>query len=389
MSKKVSKEEFKKRLYNKFKNNIILIDEFNGLNNYTNFKCNICGHNWKAKPRKILEIKNCPNCNKKNKTKSTDTFKKEIYDMYKDEYSLISEYKNSKTHVKIRHNKCGHEYDVTPINFLKGRKCPNCSNKLCDNDVDINIFKKEVYELEGDNYTVMDDSYINTKSHIRIRHNSKNCNYHINDKATRDNFLHGQRCPICSHRSYKKTTEEFINEVKNLPDGKDYKVIGEYTTNKAPIEMKCLNCGKHFYVAPVDFLKNNGIRCTHCKNSKAVKIIINYLERNNIKYETEVKFNDCKDKRSLPFDFKIILNKNKYFLLEYDGEHHFLPVYGKEKLKNTKLHDTIKNEYCMKNNIVLYRIDYNSFLNNELDENLNFIINEESSTTIETNKCKL
>lgn len=53
----------------------------------------------------------------------------------------------------------------------------------------------------------------------------------------------------------------------------------------------------------------NGQGYPICKNSKGENIISNYLDKNNIKYIREFRFNDCRNKNTLPFDFFLpILN---------------------------------------------------------------------------------
>lgn len=59
--------------------------------------------------------------------KSNETFIKEVNDLVGDEYTLLSNYKNSHKHVEIRHNRCGYEYKVSPTAFLGGKRCPKCS----------------------------------------------------------------------------------------------------------------------------------------------------------------------------------------------------------------------------------------------------------------------
>ncbi|MBI6105889.1 hypothetical protein [Clostridium perfringens] len=44
-------------------------------------------------------------------------------------YLVLSEYKGTHKHVKMQHLECGHIWDITPHNFLKGRRCPLCANK--------------------------------------------------------------------------------------------------------------------------------------------------------------------------------------------------------------------------------------------------------------------
>lgn len=65
----------------------------------------------------------------------------------------------------------------------------------------------------------------------------------------------------------------------------------------------------------------------------------------------------------LKFDFQV-----GNYLIEYDGEQHFIPqsfgdtkISAELKLKTTQLHDKIKNEYCIKHNIPLIRIPYTHY----------------------------
>lgn len=53
--------------------------------------------------------------------------------------------------------------------------------------------------------------------------------------------------------------------------------------------------------------------------------------------------------------------ENLNLCVEYDGEQHFKKLRfeeNDEKLKIRKLRDNIKNNYCMKNNIILLRIKF-------------------------------
>ena len=50
-----------------------------------------------------------------------------MHDLVGDEYSVLGEYTNAITKIKVRHNTCGYEYNVRRNHFLNGRRCPNCS----------------------------------------------------------------------------------------------------------------------------------------------------------------------------------------------------------------------------------------------------------------------
>ena len=79
-------------------------------------------------------------------------------------------------------------------------------------------------------------------------------------------------------------------------------------------------------------------------------------------------FDDCKDKRKLPFDTMFYVDK-KLCLIEFDGEQHYRPVafgnmtdeQAKQQFETNKKRDEIKNTYCEQNKIKLIRIPYWDF----------------------------
>ncbi|WP_209810022.1 hypothetical protein [Ammoniphilus resinae] len=91
--------------------------------------------------------------------------------------------------------------------------------------------------------------------------------------------------------------------------------------------------------------------------SKPEKEIYHLLLQNNIDFEMQKRFDDLKHEDYLRFDFCIYLDK-KMYLIEYDGQNHFKPVFSEESFQITQLRDQLKNEYCLKNNIPLLRIPY-------------------------------
>lgn len=135
---------------------------------------------------------------------------------------------------------------------------------------------------------------------------------------------------------------------------------------------KCNNANDHEWESTVKDI-TNGHGCPYCYDSigeKKVKSILNVM---NINYEVQKKFNDCKHKKKLPFDF--YLPKHN-ILIEYDGKQHFkcIEVFGGVKAFNgIKKRDKIKNEYAAKNNIPLLRIPYTKF--NLIEEEIKYFLN--------------
>ena len=87
-------------------------------------------------------------------------------------------------------------------------------------------------------------------------------------------------------------------------------------------------------------------------------MIAKHLDKLDISYYRQYKFDDCRNVFSLPFDFYI----PKYrLLIEFDGQQHFEPMKffgGVEAFDRLRENDRIKNEYCEENYIDLLRIKY-------------------------------
>ena len=103
------------------------------------------------------------------------------------------------------------------------------------------------------------------------------------------------------------------------------------------------------------------------------KQIIYQLTQNNLPYITEYTFSDLKtEKNGIPrFDFAIVdYNDNIYCLIEYDGRQHFQYnknwKMSKEDFQRLRYIDNLKNQYCNKHNIKLYRFNKQSNLQEQI-----------------------
>lgn len=364
MPSKMNNEEFINKVIELVGEEYEFLEEY--INKTTKIKvrhnCDKCNnHEYKVAPKEFLRGRRCPACFGTHK-KTTNEFKKELFDVVGDEYTVLSEYENSNSKINIRHNckKCNnHEYLVRPIDILRGSKCPKCSGKMKKTT---EIFKEEIFNLVGTEYSVI-GKYITAHKKIKMKHNCENCNNHEFEMKP-NCFLSGQRCPKCCG-TMKKTDEEFKKEVKNLI-GNEYEIIGKYinANSKIMIKHNNQNCNNYvFESTPHRFL--SGYRCPKCNESKGEKEISNYLSSKNINYKIEFKIKECKDKSELRFDFTILdSNNNLKGFIEYDGIQHFKSIdyFGGEKaLKETQRRDNIKNTYCKNNNIPLLRIKYTDF----------------------------
>lgn len=171
--------------------------------------------------------------------------------------------------------------------------------------------------------------------------------------------------------------------VKNTFQSKDITnyTFGEWTalyqTNKKSSSgsyywhCKC-SCGNEKDV-DIGSLTSGKSKSCGCIKSFGEKKIFSILKENQITFKQEFTFTDCKTENGhlCRFDFAIFKNDKLKYLIEYDGKQHFEE--GIFNLSKNQLRDKIKNNYCLSNKILLYRIPYTDL--NQIN-NISDIIND-------------
>jgi len=367
MSKKKTTEEFKQEVLDLVGNEYTVLEEY--VNNKTGLKIrhNRCKNEYHVTPNEFLSGNRCPFCSKR-KRKNIKIFKQEVFDLVGDEYTVLGKYENSQTKIKIRHNICGNEFLMKPNSFQQGQRCPICAKQRM---IKRNIQYRESTESYKNKLKIMTNNTITFIDEYKncMTETLHKCNIcgHI-WKIRPNNIQQGHRCPKCNgNKSTIKNTEKYIQEVFDLI-GDEYTVLGEYINNHTKILMKHNKCNNEYYVRPTNFLQ--GQRCPICKRSKGEEIITSLLDEWGYKYETQVSFPDCKYKLPLRFDFKIFLNEDKFILLEYNGKQHYekLSYIYQEYFEDQQIRDNIKNEYCKNKKISFYIIRYDEDLEKRLKE---------------------
>ena len=133
------------------------------------------------------------------------------------------------------------------------------------------------------------------------------------------------------------------------------------------------DCGVERYVDESRLLNGTSLSCG-CANSKANEYIADILKETGYRFVSEYSFDDLLGPNGglLRFDFAVFDQNNALLcLIEYQGVQHFLTTdFGKVQREVT---DPLKREYCRKNNIALYEINYNDNIDKELDKVLSHI----------------
>ena len=269
----------------------------------------------------------------------------------KENYTLNKVYRKGKHRYINITCKNGHTYEKRLDGYKNGERCQECEKIKKYNEY------KKLFESE--NYKVVSKEIITVvdKPFNLICPNGHNTNMTVN------NFKQGKRCKYCSgnqKHSYEYVKEKIENERYTL-------LSKEYIAESEKLLVKCPN-GHEYNVTYGRF--RQGDRCPYCSRSKGEEKTNEILTKNNIKIETQKYFQDCVYKSYLYFDFYI---PSINTCIEYDGRQHYEPVYfgnktteeAEEYLKETKLRDSIKDNYCKEHGIKLIRIPYFEFDNIE------------------------
>ena len=325
----------------------LLSKEYKNSSSYLDVQCNN-GHQYKVKYNVFQQGSRCPICSRKGINKK---YKNNYVKNYIEEYGyklLSNEYISCDQYLDVICNN-GHKYKTTFSNFKSGFRCKECKG------VKPYIYEEVKCFIENKNYKLLSskNEYKNSHSLIKIQCD----NGHVYETKFYV-FNSGHECPYCSN---KKLNFDIVNEyiIK-----RGYKLLScEYNNNRELLQLQCPK-GHIFNMSYNKF--QYGCRCTICSSSNGEKEIAKVLDKLNINYDKQYRFEDCNgDIKTLPFDFYI---KEYNVCIEFDGIQHYEPVDffgGETSFIKTKVYDTIKNEYCNNKNINLIRIPYWEFDNIE------------------------
>lgn len=163
-----------------------------------------CGHEWESSIKNRVSGNGCPKCRykkaAKSRTKKPEQFQLEFGKISNGEYTLLSEYENVYKKIQVKHNICGHEYDVAPGHFLSGKKCPECAIENTRKRLTKSHpwFLAQVYERVKNEYTVL-GKYKKSNEKLLMRHNDCENEYMVSPQK----FLQGRRCPKCARKKGK------------------------------------------------------------------------------------------------------------------------------------------------------------------------------------------
>ena len=275
------------------------------------------------------------------------------------DYSLV-DYKKTNEKVKIICSIHG-IFEQTPKAHLNVQGCPMCSGNKKETN---SSFIERAKLVHGDKYDYSLVNYVNNKTKVKII-----CSVHGIFEQIPNAHLNKQGCPKCALEKNKQTkpivVEEFVKRANKIHGNKyDYSKV-DYINSQTKIKIICPIHGV-FEQKPANHLRGAG--CSKCRSSHGEETIRSYLLKNNILFEEQKRFKECKNIKPLPFDFYI---PKKNLLIEYNGRQHYETVEhfgGREQLKIQRHNDWLKRKFARDNHINLLVISYKENIEDLLDK---------------------
>ncbi len=250
------------------------------------------------------------------------------------------------------------EFLVTPVNHLKGRKCPKCKADKIGNlkRFTKKDFVQKAFNIHSDKYGY--DNFIykdsQTKGYVTCLVNKDHGDFSI----TPNNHIRGRGCPKCKFQNQIKrqqlTLEEFIRRARIIHGDKyDYsKVV--YVNMYTKVIITCKEHGD-FLQRPNEHLRGYG--CGKCKASKGEQVIKLILDKHGIINETEYKIPELVS--NYEYDFYL---PDCNILIEFHGIQHYerIPYFHKteDDFLKQKERDIFKKDHAHRFKYRLLEFNY-------------------------------
>lgn len=286
----------------------------------------------------------------------TEKFVKDY--LFENGYELLSEYKNTRTKIKIKNIETGDIYQQKFSNFRQG-KMP-ILRKLSQQYVST-YFYSQGYQLI--------DNYENANKTVKIKNIKSGKEFY----TTFGNFNSGHRP---ENRNETKGKKKFYIDFKNRWGNNFIILSSDYKNNKSDVYAKCSRCGACYHKKAITWLGDSGCHLCSINGSRFERIIYTILKDSeyNFEYSRREKINN----HNREFDFWLP-DINIY--IEYDGRQH---TNNKSSWYRGRQIDKEKDIWVMHMNRKLIRIPYTedtprkiiSFLNksglvvNKYDQNV-------------------
>lgn len=377
-----------------YKSNEITIDGKclkKGKQTYIKVKCPYCGKKYYVSlinfTKKKVKCTYCCNSYEKSFAYHIQQELGEDLNKYWDwEKNTVNPYhiykSSNKTKVWIKCTKTDyHESNlISPANFVRGDRCPYCSTRRGKVHPKDSFAQWGIDNIDKDFLTKY---WSNKNDELGINpwkltpHSGETVwilcqekDYHNDNNGypiTPANFYNGKRCPYCVNHNGKVHPKDsfgalYPSKAKHWSEKNDKSPFEVAPKSGDKCKFICQECGKEFDRSLLALnARNCGVYCTDCNNSQLEEATKRILQKYNIEYKREIKYEGLLGigGRKLSYDFYL----PKYnLLLELQGEQHEHFIKGIHRIQRNferqLEHDRRKKQYAIDHNINFLEIWY-------------------------------
>lgn len=334
-------------------------------------RCLSCGKTFEREYATINANKNakCRKCTcreNSNNNKSYNSIKKSVEDV--EEFIIRiggkwvkEEFINCKSKLTLICPQCNEEYEKSFASISKHgnpccEKCTRKNNGVKNSKRNYRKIKSKIEELGGKLIR-----FENGVGKLLVYIQCSKCQGIFSTTGAGVLRRKTMACFSCSRLEIVSQKRLSIDDVRKYIENLGGKLISEkYENNSSYLQIVCDKCGEIFE-RTFDVVKQyESVTCSNCKNDipKGEEKIRDFLSGINEKFIMQKMFDDCRIKQKLKFDFYL---PERNICIEFNGEQHYKPIQyygGEEKFEKQKKIDSMKREYCKKNNIKLIEIPY-------------------------------
>lgn len=171
MVKKTTTQEFKNQLHKIWGNQIVLVGEYINTRSKVTLYCKKHNIKWRTLPDKRNILLGCSECRQDLRQKE---FQEKLNDKYKNNIILEDSYNGIRGLNKFKCIKHSFAWNQTPLKMLNGFNCPKCreeildkyNKNICKIDIENNELWKTVPDHRFTNYEISNKGRVRSKAYI-------------------------------------------------------------------------------------------------------------------------------------------------------------------------------------------------------------------------------
>ena len=196
---------------------------------------------------------------RRNVARSTSEFIDQV-SLINPDVEVLGRYVTSRHKTLCRCRVCGHEWETTPAQLLRGQGCPKCRKResAAKATEKVRVSPEtyaRVFAERNPSLTLM-SPYKGSTARVDVR--CYVCGHEWSPRAS--SVIDGNGCPICADNRRRKTQGQFVEELKAV--NPSIEVLGTYSSYHSPIECRCHRCGYTWSPRPSKLLAGRG--CPRC-----------------------------------------------------------------------------------------------------------------------------